>query len=160
MKATFPGAYLVDFIPASELFRDIMQTPSNCYKFFLLVKYIPSWVPGASFKRVAKHASSLVFDHITQPFEHTLHKWKEGTQEPSYVSDLLNNAKDADVQNLWGSETEWMEAVKWAAGSMYSAGIDTVSILSSKYTELCRSLNNDLDLLYNTRIHSLHVLSS
>ena len=97
------------------------------------MKYIPSWVPGSSFKRVANHASSLVFDHVTRPFEDALHEVMEGAQSPSYVSDLLSGIKDENVQNLWGSETEWVETVKWAAGSMYSAGIDTVSNCSLRY---------------------------
>jgi len=44
-----PGAFLVDSIP--------------------LLKYIPSWVPGAAFKRKAKEWKSYAADMMNVPFE-------------------------------------------------------------------------------------------
>lgn len=93
------------------------------------MKYVPLWFPGTSFKRDAKYASKLVHDHVTRPFEYVLQNVAEGNHTPSFVSDLLSNIENEDVRKLWSSEEDWSDAVKWTAGSMYSAGIDTVSNL-------------------------------
>ena len=93
-----------------------------------IVKYLPSWLPGCGFKRIASRANALVYNHVTQPFDYAYNHLAEGEGAPSFVSDLLNNVENDGVKRLWKSEKEWVDAVKWTAGSMYSAGIDTVCI--------------------------------
>ena len=44
-----PGKYLVDILP--------------------FLKYVPSWMPGAQFKRDAKHWNALLKESVDKPFE-------------------------------------------------------------------------------------------
>lgn len=49
-EAGVPGAFLVDLIP--------------------ILKYIPSWFPGAGFKRKAAHLRSVNVDVAEKPFKY------------------------------------------------------------------------------------------
>ncbi|KAI0684085.1 cytochrome P450 [Cytidiella melzeri] len=92
-----PGAWLVDLVPA--------------------LRYIPSWFPGAKFKREAKWMNQLVQDMAEVPFVLT----KEAISNhadlpPNLISDCLEG-KTLDPENEF--------YVKWAAASLYSGGADT-----------------------------------
>jgi hypothetical protein len=49
--STAPGAFLVDFMP--------------------FLKYIPAWVPGAGFQRIAKEWSNTLNDMVDMPYNFT-----------------------------------------------------------------------------------------
>ena len=53
-ESAVPGAYLVDAFP--------------------LLKYIPSWMPGARFKRVAEMTNVLMDELVKVPFDEMLSK--------------------------------------------------------------------------------------
>lgn len=55
--ATAPGVYYVDFVPLSKLL-DCPNMSKDTQTF--TVKYIPSWLPGAGFKRKAKKYAIVV----------------------------------------------------------------------------------------------------
>jgi hypothetical protein len=65
-EAGIPGAFLVDTLP----FREWVQYVLLVWIFKRLpVKYVPSWFPGASFKRKAKGWKALLPDFVDKPFE-------------------------------------------------------------------------------------------
>ncbi|CAL1708515.1 unnamed protein product [Somion occarium] len=96
-KASEPGAFLVDYFP--------------------ILKYIPDWTPGASFKRVAKlmrHDLKKLYD---VPFDFVKRSMKDSTVTSSFTSAYLEEK---------GTPTKEDEGlIKAAAASLYSAGADT-----------------------------------
>lgn len=50
IEVAIPGRFLVDVLP--------------------ILKYVPSWMPGADFKRKAAHWRKATADLVDKPFEH------------------------------------------------------------------------------------------
>ncbi|KAE8140134.1 cytochrome P450 [Aspergillus pseudotamarii] len=95
-----PTGYLVDSIPA--------------------LKYLPSWFPGARFKKEAQEYRRG-FDALANwPFAFARHQIKEGTHEPSFVSRLIEQKG-----SLLSPEEELK--IKCSAASVYQAGYDTTA---------------------------------
>ncbi|KAJ7786209.1 cytochrome P450 [Mycena metata] len=97
-QAVHPGSFFVDFLPA--------------------LRYLPSWFPGAGFKRKAKiwAKSSLALRDI--PFENLKTSIAAGTAIPSFVADNLEKLRK---QTPPADE----EIIKNCAGIAYLAGSDT-----------------------------------
>ncbi|KAG5756938.1 hypothetical protein H9Q70_000477 [Fusarium xylarioides] len=94
--AGVPGAFLVDILP--------------------LLRYVPDWVPGAKFKRLAKKWSSELDDLTEKPYAFVKHQHASGKQDNSFVSRLLE---------VGDSTEEARFTTKWSALSLYAAGADT-----------------------------------
>ncbi|KAJ7488270.1 cytochrome P450 [Mycena latifolia] len=80
------------------------------------LRHIPSWFPGAGFKRIAKSWKKTLEKMANEPFEFTKQQMAAGTADHSVVYNLL------DGKNL--SPEEELE-VKWLAASLYTGGADT-----------------------------------
>ncbi|KAA1470134.1 cytochrome P450 [Dentipellis sp. KUC8613] len=93
---TAPGAYLVDVFPA--------------------LRYVPSWFPGANFKRDAVHYYKVVNDMADVPLQFVKKQLAAGTAIPSFASKLI------DGQEL---STTQAHNIKWSAASLYGGGADT-----------------------------------
>ncbi|CCO29706.1 O-methylsterigmatocystin oxidoreductase Short=OMST oxidoreductase [Rhizoctonia solani AG-1 IB] len=105
-EAILPGRWLVETIPS--------------------MRYIPSWFPGATFKRKAEKWAKMTAKHRQGPFDYVLKHMIEGTAEPSFTSKLLEPADGSQV-----SESE-KEMIKIVASHLYGAGADTTaSIIQS-----------------------------
>jgi len=103
-KAGNPGSFLVDIIPA--------------------LKYVPEWMPGASFKRKAREWRGVAERFYTIPFDFVKESMKEGTAKSSFTSLALRDITEKDDRNYQE------ELIKGLGGTMYTAGADTtVSIL-------------------------------
>ncbi|PPQ74562.1 hypothetical protein CVT24_004354 [Panaeolus cyanescens] len=101
VEALVPGAYLVDAFP--------------------ILKHVPSWFPGASFKKKAKIGSDkreLMFD---EPFALVKRQIETGDLAPSFVSYCLQSLEG----HVYGNANE--EHIKSAAGVMYGAAVETTS---------------------------------
>lgn len=85
------------------------------------VRHVPSWVPGAEFKRIVAWFRRNLFAMIDTPFLFVKRNIENGTARPSLVSLLLESG---DLTH------EDEEIVKWTAGILYAAGVDTVSFIS------------------------------
>ncbi|KAI0057368.1 cytochrome P450 [Artomyces pyxidatus] len=94
--ATTTGAFLVDLLP--------------------WLKYVPSWMPGANFKRIAAKYKKTCDEIGEIPLAWVKEQMANGAARPSYASDLL---KDKDISD------ERMYNIKWSAMSFYGAGADT-----------------------------------
>ncbi|KAI0267113.1 cytochrome P450 [Gloeopeniophorella convolvens] len=91
-----PGAYLVDLIPA--------------------LKYLPTWFPGAGFKRIGAKMRPTNVGMAEVPFAFTKGEMEKGTAVPSFVSEILK------TENLSPDDEH---SLKWVAGSLFGAGADT-----------------------------------
>jgi hypothetical protein len=89
--STSPGAFLVDVMP--------------------FLKYVPTWVPGAGFQRIAKEWSATLKEMVDMPYNFTKQQMASGTAPPSFTSNLL----DRGVLN---ADDEFN--IKWSAASLYS----------------------------------------
>ncbi|KAF5963181.1 oxidoreductase [Fusarium bulbicola] len=94
--AGVPGAFLVDILP--------------------ILRYVPDWVPGASFKRLAKKWSSELDDLSEKPYAFVKHQHALGKQDNSFVSRLLEVADSTEEARF---------TIKWSAMSLYAAGAET-----------------------------------
>ncbi|KAF7350121.1 Cytochrome P450 [Mycena venus] len=106
-NAGVPGKYLVDSLP--------------------ILKYVPSWFPGAGFKRDAEEWTKLSQRLADAPLAETKRQMELGIARPSFTADSLNALKDSDGDTYYTEST-----VRATAGTMYVGGADTtVSALGS-----------------------------
>ncbi|KAJ7625700.1 cytochrome P450 [Roridomyces roridus] len=107
--ALVPGLYLVDTFP--------------------ILKYIPTWFPGAGFKRKAREWRKLT------AFRTRVGKAELGIAPPSFTADALNASNDA-TEPVFYQEHH----IRDTAGTMYVASADTT--VSSLRTFLLAMLAN------------------
>ncbi|EGN94314.1 hypothetical protein SERLA73DRAFT_188122 [Serpula lacrymans var. lacrymans S7.3] len=90
---------------------------------FPSLKYLPTWMPGAGFKRNAIIWKAKMEEFVHRPYEFVKDELRKGTALPSFVSTLLEadhqKEKAAPVNSLADFD------IRWTANSMYSASIDT-----------------------------------
>ncbi|KAG5650874.1 hypothetical protein H0H81_010674 [Sphagnurus paluster] len=130
--ASVPGAFLVDFLP--------------------ILKYVPNWMPFASFKRRAKEWRELVLATVDPPFQATMRAIESGNFIPSFVSYSLENLDET------GNELkDQKDVIKATAAAMYSAGLETiVSIIAScilgflSNPEALRKARHEIDSIVGT----------
>ncbi|KAJ7580221.1 cytochrome P450 [Mycena floridula] len=96
--ATTPGAFAVDFVPS--------------------LRYIPSWFPGAGFKKLADQFRQAFNDMVEKPYIYSKLLISSGEARDSFVNRALENhgatLTDNDVFNI-----------KHTAASIYGGGADT-----------------------------------
>ncbi|TFK25338.1 cytochrome P450 [Coprinopsis marcescibilis] len=95
-----PGAFLVDTIP--------------------ILKYVPSWFPGAGFKTKAKEWKRLSKVMLEVPFKAAKAAIADGSASISLVSANLDR-----LEALGQNDSAQEQAVKEVAGGLYAVGIDT-----------------------------------
>ncbi|KAI9573403.1 cytochrome P450 [Boletus coccyginus] len=96
--ATAPGIYYVDIFPP--------------------MKYIPSWLPGAGFRRKAKTYAVVLRDLLEIPHNYVKSQLAAGTALPSLSSRIMNRPDLTE---------ELEDSVKWATATMYQGGADTAN---------------------------------
>ncbi|TDL15494.1 cytochrome P450 [Rickenella mellea] len=79
------------------------------------LKYVPAWMPGAGFQRIAAEWRQDMMNMVNQPFEFVKTGMREGTAPESFTSRLLADEKTRDKT----------DTIKWLAGSMFAGGSDT-----------------------------------
>ncbi|KAF8641537.1 hypothetical protein AX16_009914 [Volvariella volvacea WC 439] len=92
--AVTPGRYLVEMVP--------------------WLQYIPSWFPGAGFKKTARGYRKIVMRMANEPFNWT-RSHMQISEIKSFVSDNLSDETGEDVEYT----------IKWGATAMYGGGGDT-----------------------------------
>ncbi|CCO34414.1 O-methylsterigmatocystin oxidoreductase Short=OMST oxidoreductase [Rhizoctonia solani AG-1 IB] len=120
------------------------------------LQYIPQWFPGASWKAKAnawRHQKDLML-HV--PYEWTKMQMAAGTAIPSMLSFWLTRYVYQDSP-LELAESE--DRVRWAAGTIFSAGTDT-SVASTRvfimamamYPDIQAKAQAKLDAVIGTRL--------
>ncbi|KAH7907494.1 cytochrome P450 [Hygrophoropsis aurantiaca] len=85
---------------------------------FPFLKSIPSWLPGASFKRSAHRVRNNIFDMIDLPFKWVQDQLAQGTAAPCMVTDALRDGE---------ANESALEAIKGAFATAFVAGAETSS---------------------------------
>lgn len=83
------------------------------------VKYLPSWLPGGGFQRIAREWRQVLTTLGDKPYAFVLNQRLNGKAPLSYVSRHLD-ALDQPIT----PQQEYV--IKWTAATMYGAGADTV----------------------------------
>jgi len=78
---------------------------------FPFLKYVPSWFPGAGFKRTGLRIRQECRDMVDEPYDNVKRKLIDGQAAPCFVANLI---QDDNGQIIADSEEE--ERIKWAAG--------------------------------------------
>ncbi|KAI0313057.1 cytochrome P450 monooxygenase [Amylostereum chailletii] len=102
VTAGSPGSMLVDFFP--------------------ILKYMPTWMPGAGFKRTALEARKKVRLMHDVPYEMVRDTMANGAAIPSFTSSLLVENENAGTTPIHSEED-----IKGAAGTLFAAASDTTS---------------------------------
>jgi fumagillin biosynthesis cytochrome P450 monooxygenase len=129
--AFVPMAWLVDTLP--------------------MLKYLPSFLPGMAFKRIARQWHILNRKFINVPYLFARQQFESGHFRASYVSNILEDASQENTRRLPASH-DIEEDIKWTAATLYAAGSDTaVSSLSSlvlamvMFPEVQRQAQDEID---------------
>ncbi|TFK25346.1 cytochrome P450 [Coprinopsis marcescibilis] len=94
---------------------------------FPILKYVPEWVPGADFQRIAREGKVLAKNMVETPYSAANAAFEAGEAEPSFVSASLQKMKEGNEGDVYQEEI-----IKNSAGAVYAAGSrTTVSIVLS-----------------------------
>ncbi|TFK25337.1 cytochrome P450 [Coprinopsis marcescibilis] len=102
ITAGLPGAFLVDFFP--------------------WLKYVPEWLPGASFKRKAREWKYITSAFLENPFKTTKDAIAAGSTELSFVYESFEKLESGTNDDAYREDY-----IKRTAGAMYGGGTDTTS---------------------------------
>ncbi|THH18237.1 hypothetical protein EW146_g2711 [Bondarzewia mesenterica] len=120
-----PGSMLVDFLYANHSISEaIWMLKNNVMCSSPALKYLPTWMPGAGFKRHAFKTREKVRRMIDAPFQMVKRTIAAGTAIPSFTSSLIVEKEADDSYNL-----DEEEDIKGAAGVLYGAATDTTTAL-------------------------------
>ncbi|CAE6486135.1 unnamed protein product [Rhizoctonia solani] len=126
---------------------------------FPILRYIPSWFPGAGFKRYAKRMYSMRQKTVQETFEAVLSQALRGDILPaSYASNLIELKGGRNI-----SEDD-TELVRWTSNSMFAAGSTTTTALVNSFifamsirSEIASKVQAEIDAqIGRDRIPTLH----
>ncbi|TFK35043.1 cytochrome P450 [Crucibulum laeve] len=122
-----PGAFLVDLIP--------------------FLKYVPTWVPGAGFQKLAAHWKRLTSQLVEIPFQVVKGRMNEGTARPCATVRMLENLPEDNY-------SEYEVVAKNCAAAAYGGGADTIVssaqtffFAMAKYPEVQKRAQAELDAI-------------
>ncbi|KAF9461394.1 cytochrome P450 [Collybia nuda] len=94
--STAPGGFMIDLVPA--------------------LRHVPSWFPGAGFKKIAASWSATLVEMVEQPHNFVKQQMTAGIAPVSFTSSLLETKPLTDEDEF---------DIKWSSASLYSGGADT-----------------------------------
>ncbi|KAJ7625702.1 cytochrome P450 [Roridomyces roridus] len=105
-ELTISVAYGIDILPSKDPYVKLAQDAVHTWAAalvpglylvdtFPILKYVPSWFPGAGFKRKAQEWRKLSWDMAELPFAETKRQMASGIAPSSFTADALNASKDA-----------------------------------------------------------------
>ncbi|KAG0694046.1 cytochrome P450 [Suillus ampliporus] len=104
---TQPGRWLVELIPS--------------------LRFVPSWFPGAGFKRVALDLGQKLSRTDTIPFNWVKQQIQSGSYTPSFVSEQLLPEDGSTVS------AQQEEIIKWCSQAIYAGGADTTVAAATSF---------------------------
>ncbi|KAJ1301803.1 hypothetical protein OPQ81_009031 [Rhizoctonia solani] len=88
------------------------------------LEYVPSWLPGAGWKRNAIIWNKAREDLLDIPFNWTKQQMAAGTAQPSTLNSILTSLANDGVEF---NRAEEEDRIKWAIGSLYGGAMDTTT---------------------------------
>ncbi|OSD07978.1 cytochrome P450 [Trametes coccinea BRFM310] len=93
---------------------------------FPFLKYLPSWFPGAAFKRKASNWRTVIEDCVRLPFERVREDMSSDARTLASYCGVLYNRPAEDIGI---SRAQYESDIQWTAGTMYVASLDTTLIV-------------------------------
>ncbi|RPD71690.1 cytochrome P450 [Lentinus tigrinus ALCF2SS1-7] len=115
--------------------------------FFPMLKYLPYWFPGATFKRQARQWKAELEHLVSTPYNTVKERVARGVASPSYVTNCIG---DASADKLAIAKDQ---AIMWTAASLYTGGSDT-TIAGILSFFLAMTLYPDIQRKGREEIHS------
>ncbi|KAI0637681.1 cytochrome P450 [Trametes polyzona] len=127
---------------------------------FPAMKRLPSWFPGAGFKKKAIRWKAKMEEFTDRPFEFVKARMahlcpivqEEGTAVPCFCTTLLEQ-----MEGQGGASAQGEFDVRWTANSMYSASIDTTMtvirhflLLMQLHPEVAAKARQEIDSVVGT----------
>ncbi|KAI8970552.1 cytochrome P450 [Trametes punicea] len=120
---------------------------------FPSLKYVPSWLPGAGFKRKAVIWKEKIERCASLPFKWVQENIRRGDATPCYCTTLLTNeAQDGVSAMQHGSD------IQWTANTMYIGSLDTtLTVLTHlvlamvQFPDVLRKAQEELDAVLGER---------
>ncbi|KAJ7843270.1 cytochrome P450 [Mycena leptocephala] len=149
---------LVDLADTLIRISEEAAKPGWVVDSFPVLKYVPSWMPGAGFKRIAEKWRNQVIDLNRVPFSYVKAQIASGTAVPSFTSRLLEPATGPKPT---AAEED---LIMWVAGGLYAAGTDTTSgfmsiffLVMSHFPDMQARAQQEIDdLLGQKRLPEIH----
>ncbi|THH30274.1 hypothetical protein EUX98_g3897 [Antrodiella citrinella] len=108
----------------NHAFAGVGAAGSMLVDFFPVLKYYPTWMPGAAFKRRAVRAAKLLRAMHDVPYNTVKSQLISGNQKPSFAAALLDKHLHAGEFNLSRQEEK---DIKGSAGTLFAAGTETMA---------------------------------
>lgn len=109
-----PLVRLVD--EAMDQFSETTGINAYMVDFFPILRFVPEWFPGASWKRKAAKYRETLAQMLDVPYNLVKQRMADGMTESSFVSQALADAQLDPKQE---------RNIQWAAAGVYSGGADT-----------------------------------
>ncbi|KAF9443424.1 cytochrome P450 [Macrolepiota fuliginosa MF-IS2] len=124
--ASAPGNYLVNIIP--------------------LLDYVPSWMPGANFKRVARQLRDGLYKMMEEPYQATQKSMDEDTLSACFVLENLERTRHTEDYHTQHKITKQVATQIYAAASeTTTAAIMTFILAMLLYPDVQRKAQQELD---------------
>lgn len=117
-KSHDPLVKLIDDFMAN--FSDAATQGKWLVDSFPFLKYMPDWLPGTEFKKIAKGYRRTVHETLERPYAFAKKEVRRGTASESFLNTLLTKEGP-------GLSVTVEDRLKLSALALYSGGADTVS---------------------------------
>ncbi|KAH8100092.1 cytochrome P450 [Cristinia sonorae] len=107
----------------NHAFAAVGNAGSTLVDFFPVLRYYPTWLPGAGFKRRATSAAKLLRAMHDVPYNMVKAQFKYGTPRPSFTASLLDRFFSEGNFNM---SLQDEKEIKGSAGTLFSAGTETM----------------------------------
>ncbi|KAG9123851.1 hypothetical protein FRC07_013767 [Ceratobasidium sp. 392] len=141
-EASYPSDDLVRIVETAVSRLTEAGMPGNFYvNTITWLKFVPSWFPGAGWKRKADVWRAEKETMINEPFEWTKSQMARGAALPSILKNLLTKLATSEPPKHGIKEEEDM--IRWTVGTLYVAGADT-TVASMRTLVLAMVLHPDI----------------
>ncbi|TWU70909.1 hypothetical protein ED733_002379 [Metarhizium rileyi] len=114
-----------------ENFSDALVPMSWLVDIITPLRFLPSYLPGMSFKATARQWYSTNEEVMRVPFDFVQQQMARGTHRPSFVSSMLQDHTEANENGTLDDATK--HTIMSVAGIMYGAGADTTAAVLSAF---------------------------
>ncbi|CAL1703205.1 unnamed protein product [Somion occarium] len=111
--------HVVEAEAGQQGFNQAIQPGRFWVDYLHILKYVPAWIPGANFKRLASQWRQHMYHARDRPFDEAKASLMLGTVTPSIVTHALENianSPDRDEQELM---------IRYSLGGAFGAGVET-----------------------------------
>ncbi|KAI0723231.1 cytochrome P450 [Earliella scabrosa] len=117
-RASDPGGSELVKLVDDAMYGFSVTTKPNAFlvDVFPILRYVPAWLPGATWKYKAKEFHDYLEEMLRAPFELVKKQMAAGVARPSFTQSHLEGQKLSPQQE---------RIIQWTAAGIYSGGADT-----------------------------------